>query len=822
MRFLQITKKIEKLVIRRRAVFLFASAVFFVSGALFVWAATLQMPDLSTFDERRVEQSTKIYDRTGEILLFDVHKNIKRTIVPIETISRHIKNATVAIEDSKFYEHSGVRPSAIIRAILINIGAFGYEQGGSTITQQVVKNSILTREKTISRKLKEWILSLKLERVASKEQILELYLNEAPYGGSIYGVEEASLAFFGKNSFDLTLAESAYLAALPRAPTYYSPYGGNRDKLDERKNLVLQKMLDLHFISQNEYEDAREESPYFLPPETGGIRAPHFVFYVLEQLENKFGNDILETSGLRVVTTLDHKMQIIAEEVVKTFAEENAEKFNANNMGLVAIDPKTGQVLAMVGSLDYWGESRPEGCLPGINCVFDPQVNITTVKPGRQPGSAFKPFVYATGFAKGYTPETIVFDLPTQFHSGCDSNGKPLFEAVTENECYLPQNYDEVFRGPVTLRDALAQSINVPAIKVLYLAGLQDSFETARNMGIGTLTNPGQYGLTLVLGGGEVSLVELTSAYSVFANNGIRNPHKEILRIDDDNGKIIEQFKENKSHVLSKNVALQISDILSDNGARAPAFGDQSYLYFKNRDVAAKTGTTNDYRDAWIVGYTPSIAVGMWAGNNNNEPMEKRVAGFIVAPAWNAFMMKVFENLPQEEFDIPEKDPMLSSLKPILRGNWLGGESYFVDSLSQKLATEYTPNETREERFVVDVHSELYWIDKTNPRGNPPDSPEKDPQFRLWETPVLKWAKEQNISSRTSAKPTEYDPIHKPEFAPKIIIQNLDSTKTYSKKELVRFTVSGSGRYGFLAASLYINNVYVGETKKSPFVFSPT
>ncbi|HEY4511192.1 MAG TPA: penicillin-binding transpeptidase domain-containing protein, partial [Candidatus Paceibacterota bacterium] len=325
--------------------------------------------------------------------------------------------------------------------------------------------------------------------------------------------------------------------------------------------------------------------------------------------------------------------------------------------------------------------------------------------------------MYATAFAKGYTPEAVIFDLETQFHSGCDSSGKPLFSNTKEEECYMPQNYDEVFRGPVSLRNALAQSINIPALKVLYLVGIKDALETARNVGITSLTDPERYGLTLVLGGGEVSLLELTSAYSVFANEGVRNPHNPILSVLDKDGKKLIEFKQSGARAIDENIALQVSDVLSDNKARAPAFGERSFLYFENRDVAVKTGTTNDYRDAWIVGYTPNLAVGMWAGNNDNTPMEKKVAGFIIAPVWNAFLAHVLEDLPREEFRAPEADASWNSLKPLLRGVWTGGESYFVDRVSQKLATAFTPQETREERFVSNIHSELYWINKNDPRG---------------------------------------------------------------------------------------------------------
>ncbi|OHA99515.1 MAG: hypothetical protein A3E32_00020, partial [Candidatus Zambryskibacteria bacterium RIFCSPHIGHO2_12_FULL_38_37] len=693
---------------------LFIIAIFLLSGGFALWASSLSVPELDSLEKRKITRSTKIYDRTGKILLYDVHENIQRTIVSFSEISRNVKNAAVAIEDADFYKHKGIKPWSIARAILINLGAFEFKQGGSTITQQVVKNSILTSEKKISRKLKEWVLALKLERKFSKEKILELYLNESPYGGSIYGIEEASNMFFAKNSAELTLAESAYLAALPQAPTFYSPYGNNKNKLEERKNLVLQRMFENSFITKDEYDSALEEFVGFKPQRDIGINAPHFVFFVIEYLENKYGRRAVEEKGFKVITTLDFELQKKAEEIIFKYAHENEEKFNAENAGLVAIDPKTGQILVMVGSRDYFDEE------------IDGNFNVA-INANRQPGSAFKPFVYATAFSKGYTPETTVFNLKTQFQTTCTPEN-----LTSDDGCYSPENYDGVFGGPISFRNALAQSVNIPAVKALYLAGLQDSLRTAKDMGIKSLSNINRYGLTLVLGGGEVSLLDMTSAYGVFANEGMRNEPVSILQIEDGEGNIIEKFSQKNERIIQKNTALQISDILSDEDARAPAFGRHSYLYFENRDIAVKTGTTNDYRDAWIIGYGPNISVGAWVGNNNNSPMEKKVAGFIVAPMWNAFMNEVLLITNDEKFKKPN-DTSLSELKPVLKGEWRGGIEYVIDKISGKLATEHTPDETKEEKVLTDIHSILYWVDKKNPNGENPKNPEEDPQFKFWE-----------------------------------------------------------------------------------------
>jgi membrane peptidoglycan carboxypeptidase len=380
---------------------LLATIILITGGLVFFWISTFKIPDLNSFDDRKVSQSTKIYDRTGQILLYDVFNNVRRVSVSYDKISKNIKNATVAIEDNEFYQHHGIKPTAIIRAVLANFtqlfGAKGYSQGGSTITQQVVKNSLLTTEKTISRKIKEWVLSLEIERVLSKEQILALYLNESPYGGSIYGVEEACETYFGKTANDVTIAEAAYIAALPQAPSLYSPYGNNRPKLDARKNLVLSKMLENKFISQDEYNLASKEIVTFKPQEKTGIKAPHFVTYIKQYLEEKYGASVVSERGLKVTTTLDYSLQEKAEKIVKEYALSNKTKFNAENAAMVAIDPKTGQVLVMVGSRDY----------------FDKEIdgNFNVALAHRQPGSTFKPFVYATAFNKGYTPDTVLFDL---------------------------------------------------------------------------------------------------------------------------------------------------------------------------------------------------------------------------------------------------------------------------------------------------------------------------------------------------------------------------------------------------------------------------
>ncbi|MBI4086897.1 PBP1A family penicillin-binding protein [Candidatus Kaiserbacteria bacterium] len=684
-----------------------------VGGSLLLWVSTLEIPDLQAFEQRRVLQSTKIYDRTGEILLYDLHADVRRTIVPYENISRHVINATVAIEDDTFFEHAGIRPLSIIRAALANIqgGDLLGGQGGSTITQQVVKNALLKQEKTLTRKVKEAVLAMKLEHQLSKEEILSHYLNESPYGGTLYGVEEASQSFFGKPVSDVTLAEAAYIAALPQAPTYYSPYGNHRAELESRKDLVLSQMLKNNFITKEEYEQAKSEKVEFLPQATSGIRAPHFVFYVREYLAKKYGEESLAERGFRVVTTLDAQLQEKAEEIVKKYALQNEKTFNAENAAMVATDPKTGEILVMVGSRDYFDET------------IDGNFNIAVAD--RQPGSSFKPFVYAAAFEKGYTPETVLFDLKTQFSTACSPDNM-----TSEGGCYSPVNYDGQFRGPISLRNALAQSINIPAVKTLYLAGIDNSIKLARDMGITGLANRDRYGLTLVLGGGEVQLVDMVGAYGVFAHEGKKVEKTPILRIEDPKGNVLEETKPKEEEVLDRNVALQISSILSDNAARTPLYGSNSQLYFGGTDVAAKTGTTNDYRDAWVIGYTPNIAVGCWAGNNDNRSMEKKISGLIVTPMWREFMDFALEKRPKESFAEPAATP--PDVKPILRGVWL-------DTTPAPPTDGTSGEESQLGTAISSVHTILYYVDKDNPRGPYPASPGRDPQFNLWEWPIAGW-----------------------------------------------------------------------------------
>ncbi len=691
-------------------IFIAGGVVCIGFALLFLWVAFTPLPDVNAFIQQKPAQSTRLYDRTGKTLLYNLNTDIKQDAIPLASTSPLVQQATISIEDSNFYKHGAISLTGTGRAIItdilvvLHIKKNGLIEGGSTLTQQVVKNSLLTQQRTVVRKVQEWVLAWKLEEHYSKNQILELYLNSAPYGGNLYGVEAASRAYFGTDASNIDLAQAAYLAALPQSPTYYSPYGNNLDALTARKNLVLSRMKQLGYITQQQYSQAVNEQVTFNPPQNSSIIAPHFVFYIRQYLEDKYGPNVAN-QGLSVITTLDADLQHSAESIVSQYAQTNATKFNASNASLVAIDPKTGQILAMVGSRNY----------------FDTQIdgNYNAALALRQPGSSFKPFVYAAALQEGYTPNTAIFDLPTQFSTACS----PSDTSNDTPPCYAPGNYDGKFRGPMTFTTALAQSINIPAVKALYLAGIPNVINLATSMGITTLGKPSQYGLSFALGAAEVKLLDLTDAYATFANDGIYNPPTGILKITDAHGSVLEEFTAHPQQAISPDIAHEMSSMLSNNQARQPEYPPQNPFYFPGYDVAAKTGTTNDSRDAWTVGYTPNIAVGTWAGNNNNSPMVKEIAGYIVAPMWNSFMQVAIAKTPVAYFPappaIPDSDPAP------LRG------IYQVPLADGSLA----------------IHELLYWVQKNNPLAGQPSSPASDPQYAYWEYPVQQWVAGAGITS---------------------------------------------------------------------------
>ena len=604
--------------------------LLFLMGIALFFVFLKDLPRPEVFTEAQMNQSTKIYDRTGKILLSSVYGEEKRTYVPLSQIPDIMKKAVIATEDSNFYSHFGIDIPAIFRALKIDITKKTNTHGASTITQQLIRSTFLTTDKTINRKVKEIVLSIELDRKYPKDQILEWYLNQVPFGINIYGVEEASLSYFQKPAQDLTLPEAALLAAIIQLPSYYSPYGSHLDQLLIRKDYVLDRMAQEHYITEQERDDAKKvELSFNKLPKTAAV---HFVEYVKKQIEDEYGPELLEIKGLKIYTTLDWELQQTTEAAIAENVENNIARFGAYNSALVSIDPHTGEILAMVGSADPWGEPLPKGCDPSTNCKFVPSFNVATDGLGRQPGSSFKPFVYAEAFRKGATPDTVVVDELTDF-------------GVWGTEHYIPQNYDGKFRGPVTLRNALAQSLNVPAVKVLRdIAGLDDSITLAKKMGITTLTQPsGYYGLALVLGGGEVHLLDMVSAYGVFGNDGYRIEPSPIIKIEDSNGNIIYENKKSPRKVLESSVCDMITDVLSDNNARAPIFGPYSNLRFDNYKVYVKTGTTQKNGDGWVIGCTEDTCVGVWSGNNDNTRMTGGVGESASGPAWRKVIEKSVE-----------------------------------------------------------------------------------------------------------------------------------------------------------------------------------
>lgn len=751
----------RKQTVRRLFFVILTLFLIFVAGVLGAFAYfSKDLPNPDRIKEREVIQSTRIYDRTGEILLYDIHNLKKRSLVELNEIAAYVQWAAVTAEDENFWHHRGFDIKGIIRAFWANLKEKKISQGGSTITQQLVKNAILTPNRTLTRKVKEIILSIEIEKRFSKNDILQMYLNEIPYGSNIYGIEAASQSFFNKSARDLSLSEAVLLATLPKAPSWYSPYGIHTDELFSRHKMILNKMYNLGYITESDLIEALAQKLKFASPNP--IKAPHFVMLVRESLIEKFGERVVAEGGLRVITSIDIKLQQLAEDIIKEESAKNLSQYKAKNASLVAINPNTGEILAMVGSRDYF-DLENDG-------------NVNVALRSRQPGSSIKPFIYATAFKKGYTPNTIVFDLETNFET-------------REEKEYSPQNYDNKFRGPVTFRQGIAMSLNIPSVKVLYLAGVRDSTKTTKDMGITTLTEPERYGLSLVLGGGEVKLLEETSAYGVFATEGIRFPYQSVLKISNSQGETLEEFKPKGKRVLEENIARTISDLLSDNEARTPMFGANSNLYLGARPVAAKTGTTSEYRDGWTLGYTPQLVVGVWVGNNDNTPMKNKASGGrVAAPIWNRFMKEALAGEEILEFNQPleiEEEP-IRQIKKVK-----------IDKITGKLATELTPPHLVEERIFQEVHSVLYYIDPA------------DHQFINWESPVLTWAKEHNYNNSI---PIEYDDIHTKNNQPQIKI-----TKLSAQNELLEIQADIQAILQLKQVDFLFNGQLMATDKTEPY-----
>ncbi|NTW13844.1 MAG: penicillin-binding protein [Candidatus Moranbacteria bacterium] len=717
-------------------------SLFIFTVAIFAWVAK-DLPSPGKVNSRVIPESTKIYDRSGDHLLYDVHGEEKRTIVPLTDIPQSVRFATIALEDQDFYSHHGIKFTSILRSILNDIRRGGAAQGGSTITQQFVKNSLLTDEKTIIRKVKEVILSLEIEQKFQKDEILSMYLNEIPYGSNAYGIEAAAQTFFGKSAKDLSLDEAAILASLPNAPTYYSPYGSHTENLVARKNYALIQMAKLGYITQEQTDAAvAEKTVDKVQPQKNIIAAPHFVMYVKDYLSQKYGENVIETMGLKVFTTLDWDRQNEAQQIVRDQAIDNEKKWNAENAALVAMDPKTGQILTMVGSRDYFDKS------------IDGQVNVSIRE--RQPGSSFKPYVYLDAFTKGYSPETILYDTETNF-------------STDDGKDYKPQNYNGKFNGPLPMKEALAQSLNIPAVKALYLVGAKDAVSFAKNLGITSLNDPNRYGLSLVLGGGEITLLDHVNAYSTLATGGVKREKTAILRIEDAKGNVLEEYKDSPgTRVVDEKYVAMLDFIMSHNEFRAPVFGTNNPLRFDNRPVAAKTGTTNEFRDGWTVGFTPQIAVGVWSGNNDNTPMVTGADGInVAAPIFRKFMDYTLRNQAVEKFPEYDSSKYLEDnkdqdwmKKPLLNGRLDKQDNLKVCEIPGKnnkycIANKYCPDSEVKKKDFVTVHDILYYVDRTNPLEPVPTDPKKDPQFQKWEDGVGAWYKDNGKKSDMQSAPTD-------------------------------------------------------------------
>lgn len=601
-----------------------SSVRYFVIGVLFgstgmvmiqTYGMVYSLPNPNQIGRQNYPVSTKIFDRNGK-LLYEIYREQNRTPITLKEIPIYVAQATIAIEDKDFYHHNGISLfGGIVRAIKDNILTNAF-QGGSTITQQLVKTALLTPEKTLLRKIKEIILALWAERLFSKQQILEMYLNQVPYGGLSYGIEEAAQTYFGKYAKVLTLSESAFIAGLPQAPSIYSPYN-DPVRAKQRRDEVLRKMREQKYISENQYVNA-VVSPLIITLPKTPIKAPHFVFYVKSLLENEYGIRRVEEGGLRVYTSLDINIQKKAENILQGELKKIQELHVSNGALLVTV-PSTGEIITMVGGRDYF--EFPSGTY-----------NVTMAS--RQPGSMIKPLMYSLALAKRYTTATILEDTPISFPQ-------------IGRKSYTPVNYDNRFHGKIPLRLALANSYNVPAVKVLNTIGVQSFIDHAKSMGITTWTQRERYGLALTLGGAEVKMTDIAVAFSAFANKGKKVEINPFIKIADYKGEILYERREVKSdQVISPAIAFIISDILSDSVARRAAFGSYSGLEIPGYQVAVKTGTTNDKRDNWTIGYTSDILVATWVGNNDNSPMNQYVTSGITgaAPIWNKMMRYILES----------------------------------------------------------------------------------------------------------------------------------------------------------------------------------
>lgn len=837
---ISIGKKIRLILAILVAFFIFASLLFL--AILFP-----SLPDIDNIKNLVAEESSVILDRDGKVL-YTIHGDENRKTVPYDQISQYAPLASMAIEDDEFYEHGGVDIAAFLKAICSELHICSQARGGSTITQQFVKNAFLSSERTYTRKAKEIILSLQLESKYSKDEIMEMYLNRIPYGSNIYGVEVASHIFFDKSAVDLTIAESAILAAIPKAPTYYSPYGMHKyavinisgeeildfgieseqdlvdvntdfiskgligktyvfgEEEEERQiyikgrvDFVIGRMLELGYISEIEADAAIEEAKIIeFTSFREDITAPHFVMHVKEMVEAKYGKDQIEKGGLKITTTINGAMQEAADNAVDEYAEHNEANFLVTNASLVALDPDSGQILAMVGSRDFWNDE------------IDGKVNVS-LRP-RLPGSSFKPIVYAAAFLQGYAPSTVLYDVRTKFGSW-----------------YEPENFDGKFSGPISMRASLGASKNIPAVKTAYLAGVPNVLDLARKLGINLNQPDDWYGLSLGLGAGEARLIDMVGAYGTFANGGYKVESVAILKIEDKNGNILEEYEasEKKSLILDPQVAYLINNILGDKESRPDEYW-RNMLSVPGHVNGAKTGTSNKKKnnvnypfDTWTIGYTRQLAAGVWAGNANGDHLSLKASGLdVAAPIWKKFMTEAMKEMENRPFEKPEgikyvkvskKSGKLPSKntpeEDIVTGTFASfstpreyDNSYQlveIDKVSGKLATEYTPEGAIEEKPFFSHHSIA-------------------PDNSNWENAVKKWAEENDEDAEI---PTEYDDVHTAENMtekPQITITSPSSRSTVSPP-YVGVWVKISSPAGINKVEYYWNDELVHTAESSPY-----
>jgi membrane peptidoglycan carboxypeptidase len=688
-----------------------AGVGFVILLAIFLWFGK-DLPNPNKINAKLGGQTTKFWDRTHTKVLYEVYGDKNRSLIAFDQMPTTVKQATIAVEDKDFYKHGAFSVFGIGRAFT-GVLTRTNRGGGSTITQQYVKNALLTDQRSLSRKIKELILAIEIEQRYSKDEILKLYLNEIPYGSQAYGIQTAAKTYFNKDAKDLTLDESATLAAMPQAPSYYSPYGPNTDALIARRNVVLTRMEEQGYITEQQMKAAKNTNTLakVQPRQSrfAGVTAPHFVLYAQDILAEKYGELKVTEGGLDVTTTLDLDKQKAAEDAI-TDNIATVRKLGGSNAALTAGDPKTGQILAMVGSYDFSDENFGA-------------VNVATSK--RQPGSSFKPFAYATLFSKNYGPGTTVYDVKTDFGN------------------YVPKNYTNKFYGVQSFRSALAGSLNIPAVKAFYMAGADDTIDTARKMGLTTLPKDDTYTIETVLGSHEVKQVDMVNAFESFANGGVHYESTPILKVTDPNAKVLEDNTKPKTpkRVLDPQVAYLMNNVMSDNNARAYIFGQNNPLVVPGQTVAAKTGTTTDYRDAWTMGYSTNLVAGVWAGNNDNTAMTQS-ASSVSAPVWNSFMKKALAGTKTEAFVRPagikevtldattgrlatstttnkRTDIFPSWYKPATADN---SGSTRIDKVSGKEATECTPELAIESNGSGSVLPEI---------------PATDSQYTRWNTGVI-------------------------------------------------------------------------------------